>query len=133
MYSKLLLLILLIPSFGFAQLKDTTGKIIYTLPANGVDSYFPGGPEGWQNYLTKNMQYPRKAIKNRIQGTITIQFVVDVNGKVTETEAIEGPEILTAEAIRLLNASGKWIPARINNIPVRSYKKQSFVFRFEKE
>ncbi|HRE51622.1 MAG TPA: energy transducer TonB [Flavitalea sp.] len=132
MYRKFLLLILIIPSLSFAQQKDTTVKATDDLFEDAVDASFPGGLEGWQNYLIQNMRYPRKAMKKEIQGTVVVQFIIDTNGKTSEIEAIEGPEILAAEAIRLIKESGKWLPAHNKDKPLKSYKRQPFVFKLEK-
>lgn len=130
---RLLLLILLIPALGFGQQKDSTARTTDSLKFAKVEveSEFPGGAAGWQSYLIKNMRYPVKAMKKRIQGMVVIQFIIDKQGRVSDVEAVEGPEMLAEEGVRLIKASGKWIPATQDGIPVKSYKKQPFVFKLE--
>ncbi len=94
-----------------------------------IESEFPGGRPAWERFLNKNLSYPSDAADNEIQGTVVVQFVVDLQGNVSNVEAISGPEELRAEAIRVIKKSGKWTPAIQNGNPVKSYKRQPLVFR----
>ena len=68
---------------------------------------------------------------------VVVQFIVDVDGSVSNVQAISGPEKagLREEAVRIIKLSGKWIPAiqYYNNVKsyVKSYKKQLFMFKLE--
>jgi protein TonB len=95
-----------------------------------IESYYPGGPEAWRRFLTKQLQrnYPQHAIDNEIQGTVVIQFIVDIEGNVSNVEAISGPEELRDAAIKVIQKSGKWIPAVQNKRHVKSYKRQPIGF-----
>ena len=95
---------------------------------------YPGGMEGWKNYLIKNLQYPEEAKKKNISGTVIVQFIVEKNGELSEVQAIKSPVAgLTEEAIRVIKESGKWIPAKQNGHIVRAYHKQPIVFTLEKQ
>jgi protein TonB len=96
-----------------------------------IESEYPGGAAAWMRYLNRNLRYPQEAIDNEIQGTVIVQFIVDKEGKVSDVEAISGPEELRAEAVRVIKKSGKWTPAVQNGRQVKSYKKQPIVFRLE--
>ncbi|MBS1566551.1 MAG: TonB family protein, partial [Bacteroidetes bacterium] len=96
-----------------------------------IESDYPGGQGAWLRYLQKNLNYPQEAQDNEIQGTVTIQFIVDKEGNVSDVEAISGPNELRAEAIRVIKKSGKWEPAVQNGRKVKSYKKQPITFRLE--
>jgi len=99
------------------------------------ESEYPGGAAAWNRFLSQNLQYPDKAIRKKIQGTVVIQFIVDKDGSVSDVQAISGPEKggLREEAIRVINISGRWKPAFQNGKKVKSYKKQPFEFRLEKQ
>jgi protein TonB len=96
-----------------------------------IESDYPGGQGAWLRYLQKNLQYPQDAIDNEIQGTVTVQFIVDKEGMVSDVEAIAGPNELRGEAVRVIKKSGKWEPAVQNGRKVKSYKKQPITFRLE--
>lgn len=96
-----------------------------------IESEYPGGTAAWMRYLNKNFQYPEDAVNNEIQGTVIVQFIVDKEGNVSEVEAVSGPELggLRKEAVRVIEHSGKWIPAIQNGRKVKSYKKQPVQFK----
>ena len=93
------------------------------------ESEFPGGRQGWINFLTENLVYPTKAQKRGIQGTVVVQFIVNKDGSLTDIEAISGPEELRSAAVKAMKKSPKWIPAEQSGKKVKSYKKQPIAFR----
>ncbi|OQP61060.1 energy transducer TonB [Niastella vici] len=98
-----------------------------------IESEFPGGPAAWQRFLHKNLNYPQEAQDNGIQGYVTVQFIVDEFGNVSNVVVLSGPEELRAEAIRVIKKSGKWTPAVQNGRNVKSYKKQPLGFKLNDE
>lgn len=94
-----------------------------------IESEYPGGQAAWQRFLNKTFVYPAEASEAGIQGTIVVKFVVDKEGKVSNVEVVSGPQELRAEAMRVIQKSGKWIPAIQNGHQVKSYKQQPIVFR----
>lgn len=100
-----------------------------------IESQYPGGPQAWIRYLTKelNRRYPQEALENGIQGTVVIQFIVDAAGNVSNVEAISGPPELHEAAIAVIRKSGKWIPAVQNHNKVKSYKRQPIGFKIGDE
>ncbi|MBE7170128.1 MAG: energy transducer TonB [Williamsia sp.] len=96
-----------------------------------IESAYPGGPSGWLAYLNRTFSYPQEAVRNGIQGTVIVQFIVDDQGKVSDIEVVSGPVSggLREEAIRVIRKSGKWEPAIWNGYKVTSYKKQPLIFR----
>jgi TonB family protein len=96
-----------------------------------IESAFLGGDGAWFRYLNLNLKYPREALDNRIQGTVVVQFIVDKEGKISNVQAVSGPEIggLREEAVRVIKKSGRWTPAIQHGRQVNSYKKQPIVFR----
>jgi len=96
-----------------------------------IESEYPGGAAAWQRYLNKNFHYPEDGLNNEIQGIVTIQFIVDKEGNVSDVQVVSGPEQggLREEAIRVIRKSGTWIPAIQNGRKVKSYKKQNVVFK----
>ncbi|THU33502.1 energy transducer TonB [Niastella caeni] len=110
---------------------DTTQK---TRNAEGallkveVESEFPGGIQGWQTFLHKNLTYPKTAISKRIQGMVILRFIVCTDGTVCDIEAISGPEELRQSAIDVLKKTPNWIPAMQDGKQVKSYKKQALYY-----
>ena len=126
-----------------ADIKDSVADIIFirdTAPAGGkgkdiiftkveFEPDYPGGQQGWINYLTSHLHYPDAAVKKNIQGTVVMQFIVNTDGKITDVKALSGPEALKAESIRAIKESGVWVPAQQNGKKVRAYKRQPITYK----
>jgi protein TonB len=98
-----------------------------------IESEYPGGIAAWQRFLNRSLRYPTEAVDQGIEGFVTVQFVVDKEGNVSNVEAVSGPQELRAEAVRVIKKSGKWTPAIQNGHKVKSYKKQPIGFRIAAE
>lgn len=95
-----------------------------------MESTFRGGKKGWADYLSNNIKYPKDAITKRIEGTVIIQFIVTQSGRVIKAEVIKSVHpSLDEEALRLIQESPNWNPARQNGIAVNSLKRQPIVFK----
>lgn len=96
-----------------------------------TESEFPGGMDAWRQFLQEGLVDLMNARQDCVQGTVIIQFVVDTAGSVCNVEAVSGPHPLQEMAIDVVQQSPAWTPARTQGYPVRSYKRQSIVFRLE--
>ncbi len=82
---------------------------------------YPGGEQGLNLYIKKNLRYPEAAIKNGTQGRVMIRFIVEKNGRLTNVAAVRGiGDGCDEEAVRLVKKTARWIPGKIHNIPVRT-------------
>ena len=115
---------------GINELRKETDTIFRRVE---IESAYPGGPKAWGRFLNKNFIYPQDAVNNEIEGVVIVEFVVDVNGELSDINAISGPEELTREAARVIKKSGKWNPAIQNGRKVKSYKKQPVSFKLSRE
>lgn len=99
-----------------------------------IESYYAPGTEAWKRLLIKNFN-PEKAIEAGLTGTVTVtvQFIVDLEGNVSNIEAVSGPEELRQEAIRVIKKSGRWEPAVQNGRHVKSYKRQPITVQVSSE
>jgi protein TonB len=84
---------------------------------------FQGGDlNSFRTWVQGRLQYPRMAIENSIQGKVTLKFVIERDGSLTNIEEIQSPDrSLTEEAIRVLKQSPKWSPGKQRNRPVRVF------------
>ena len=84
------------------------------------NAQFPGGEKKLWEFLRKNVKYPEKAQYDNASGTVRVQFVVKENGKLTHVKVTESVHpALDAEAIRVVKAMPRWIPAKLNGKAVR--------------
>ena len=93
---------------------------------------FPGGAKGWLTYLQNNLKADVPAKNNAPKGTytVTVSFLVDENGKVSEVKAIKDPGYGTAaEAVRVIAKGPAWIPATQNGQKVTYRQKQNITFQ----
>lgn len=96
---------------------------------------FPGGDQAYNEWLHKNMKYPRECVGNGVQGRVFVQFVVEEDGNISELQILRSPdERLSKEALRLVKRMPKWQPATIGNKTVRKSVRSRFIlpimFRF---
>jgi protein TonB len=83
---------------------------------------FPGGIEAFYKFLSKTLQYPPMARENNVQGRVTVNFVVEKDGSLTDIKVVRGVPggaDLDQEAIRVLKRSPKWTPGVQNGRSVR--------------
>lgn len=73
-------------------------------------------------FLARNLKYPTLARENNIQGRVSVQFVVDEEGRITQAKVIKGiGGGCEEEALRVVNAMPKWSPGLQNGRPVKVY------------
>jgi protein TonB len=66
---------------------------------------FTGGDEALLKYIKTNINYPEKAKSEGIEGTVTVKFVVNADGSVSDAKVMEGVDAsLDAEAVRVVNS-----------------------------
>lgn len=95
---------------------------------------FPGGKEGWQKYLEKNLNTNTPVDKGAPIGvyTVVVSFTVDTNGNVSEVKSENDPGYGVAEeAVRFIKAGPQWIPAKQNGNNIKARTKQSITFAVE--
>jgi len=83
---------------------------------------YPGGIEAFYKFLNKTLVYPPMSRENNVQGRVTVNFVVEKDGSLTDIKVLRGVAggaDLDAEAIRVLKKSIKWKPGIQNGRPVR--------------
>lgn len=95
------------------------------------EAEYPGGGAAWNSFLNKNLKFPTDSSGNEIVGTVVVKFFIDEYGNVCDVEAVSGPAILVAEAVRVIKKSRKWTPGKIykNGRHIKSYKTQPIIFR----
>ena len=112
---------------------DESGKLVYHYAE--VQPQFPGGQEAMVQFLMDNIKYPELAKQNKVEGTVTISFVVDEAGNLLHPKAKyynESSRPLVVEAERVVKAMPKWIPATHKGKTVRCAMNLPVKFTLEK-
>jgi TonB family protein len=74
---------------------------------------FPGGMTAMNAWLQENVRYPNRALKQKVEGTVYVQFVVCSDGKVRYVEVLRGVDKhLDKEALRAVAHMPDWHPGR---------------------
>ena len=113
-------------------IKDTIPDVDTTIFLKvDTEASFPGGDQAWRNFLEQNLNPDVPTKKKAPEGTysVLIQFVVGLNGKITDIEALTHHGYgMEEEVIRLLSKAPRWKPAMLDGNPVRAYRKQPVTF-----
>lgn len=84
---------------------------------------------GWLDFCRENYEYPKIAIKKNIRGVVVFKIDIDESGNTSNVRILRTPhESLTNEVLRLIQLSGKWTPAKIYNLPVKTTLQSYYVF-----
>lgn len=81
---------------------------------------YPGGMQALFQYMADNLKYPKDAVKQQVEGRVLVQFIVETDGSISNTEVIKRVfPSLDEEAIRVISAMPKWTPGKQNGKIVR--------------
>ena len=89
---------------------------------------YPGGMDELGIFLSNNIKYPIKALKDGVEGRVFVNFVVGKDGSVIDSKVIRGiGSGCDEEAIRVIESMPNWIPGKqrgqaVNvsyNLPIR--------------
>jgi len=117
-----LLTVLALPTATLAQqkLKYPKPQPDQIYDAVGQPAVPVGGLDAYAQYLADNQQYPAAALQRGAAGTVTVTFVVEKSGGISNA-AIAAPldPDLDAEALRLIGKGPRWTPAQHKGQKVR--------------
>lgn len=81
---------------------------------------FPGGIVEFYKFIGKNFKMPAEASKNKIEGKVLMEFMVEKDGSLSEFKIKKDLGYgLGAEAARVLKLSPKWNPGTQEGQPIR--------------
>lgn len=87
-----------------------------------------------EKWVYPNLKYPEDAVRDGVQGRVMVDFIIDKDGKVTDVRVVRGIDIeLDEEAVRVISASPKWKPGRVNGQKVRTSITVPVEFRLKKK
>jgi protein TonB len=72
--------------------------------------------------MASNIHYPQAELKQGIQGTVYVNFIVEKDGSLSNMRILKGVAngpALDAEALRVMALMPKWHPGSQNGKPVR--------------
>jgi len=83
---------------------------------------YPGGQKALREFVNAHLQYPEDAMQQRIEGVVTVAYMVSDDGEIVNPTIVKGlcPSC-NAEAIRIVNllkygkASNRGVRLKVNN------------------
>lgn len=74
---------------------------------------YPGGMVEFMKWLTATLKYPDAALKQHIEGKVTISFIVNKDGSLSDIKIVKGVHhLLDEEALRVAHLMQKWQPGK---------------------
>ncbi|MCW1147150.1 energy transducer TonB [Flavobacterium lacisediminis] len=89
--------------------------------------------EQMAKHIKKNQQYPEKAMEDGIQGRVSVLFVIDKDGGISNVQ-VRGPkggELLEKEAKRVIEKLPKFKPGMQRGKPVKVKYSQPITFKLQ--
>lgn len=128
----ILLAIWQLTTYNATAQTDTTTTKEYTVVEEMPQ--YPGGKSAMVKYISKNLQYPKKAIKAGIEGKVLMKFTISRGGDVTNVSVLKGlSEECDIEAVRVIEAMPQWKPGRQGGKAVNVTYFLPISFKFKKE
>lgn len=107
---------------------EESNSTTHTKPADEVKSTVQSGFEEAQpvggypalyEFFKQNVQYPEQSKKQKIEGSVLVEFYVNEKGKPIEVTILKGINSeINEEAIRLIKSMPSWKPALVEGKPV---------------
>jgi len=80
---------------------------------------FQAGSDSLNAFIRNNLVYPTQSKIDKIEGIVTLQFIVNTFGHIDCIKIVESLNSeCDREALRLINIMPNWIPGRHNSNPV---------------
>ena len=93
---------------------------------------YPRGFATFYKNINAKLIYPQAAIKNNIEGKVTVQFTVERDGTLVNPEIINGLGYGCDEAaINAITKTGRWIPGIQNGRPTKTKFLTDIIFKLE--
>lgn len=91
-----------------------------------------GGYPGFYKFVRENLKYPEQAIKEGVEGRVSLKFVVSKDGVVSHIKVTQGIGAgCDEEAMRIVKQSPKWQPAVHKGKNVTSYASTPIIFKIK--
>lgn len=99
---------------------STSDKIFEVLDVDYLPEYPNGGWEAFSGYI-QSLKYPRELKEEQIEGHLSVQFVIEKDGSVSNIEIIKSVDkMIDDEITKALQNMPKWKPGKKDGLYVRS-------------
>lgn len=82
--------------------------------------FMKGDENTFTKWVFERLIYPEIAKENGVQGRVTVSFLVNTDGSVSDVRVVRGVDAsLDKEAVRVISSSPRWEPGRQRGKPVK--------------
>jgi len=119
----------------FSKAQDTTVNAVKdsgNTTAVRIPATFAEGSEAWKNFIYGRLHSDIVLQNGAPPGlyVVTVSFLIDTTGKVTEVKVLEDPGYGTArDVLNAFKHAPDWIPATIDGKKVKYRQKQNFTYQ----
>lgn len=97
-----------------------------------MPTFMGGDINTFRQWVQKRTRYPSTAIENDIKGKVTLTFIIEKDGSVSNIAVVKGVHpLLDDEAIRVISSSPRWRPGLQRGHAVRVRYTMPLIFQFE--
>jgi protein TonB len=94
---------------------------------------YEGGNSELPLYVMQNARYPVEAYKDKAEGIVVVQFIVEKDGSISNSKVIAPVHpLLDKEALHVVSTLKKFTPGKENGVPVRCFIAVPIPFIFNK-
>lgn len=91
-----------------------------------------GGMQAFYREVGEALNYPPLARRNRVEGRVFVEFVIEKDGRLTNVKAIQGPGSgLNEEAVRVVSMAKNWLPGMQRGKPVKQRYTLPIIFKLD--
>jgi protein TonB len=91
---------------------------------------YPGGQNELNNFLIKNLRYPKQAMKDKTEAKAYFRFIVNEDGNIEHIESMRPVGLeFEQEGIRVIKSMPKWKPGKQNGRAVKVFFTLPIQFR----
>lgn len=120
MYKYIFIALILLPFSAKCQ-KDSAGVSYIYDPTKNMK--LPVCHFNMAEFLNNNIRYPKFGLKNKIEGKVYVQFIVDKSGKVIDPIIVQGlSDEFDEEVLRVMKIMPDWEPGYLDDKPVKIKK-----------
>lgn len=120
----------ILPSLFLPKPEDEVDEVIPFMLIEEKPTFMGGDYNTFTQWVAKRIVYPELAVTNGIQGRVTIQFMIDIDGSVKDIKVIQSVDkSLSEEALRIVSQSPSWSPGMQRGKPARVLFTFPFTFR----
>ncbi len=108
----------------------------FALKSGEIPAEFPGGNQALGKFIGEHLKMPEDAKANMIMGKVTIGFLIEETGVLSEIKPIYGKNLgcnLAAEAVKIMTELPRMYPATYKGKPRKSFSAVTITYKISEQ